>query len=146
MSDHKFLSFNAFLKKSSLLSFSPLFGGFIKGILRGVRYTKSLRVLFLHRRSPSWTTLVMYSRAVFIFNEPAYCLNGRSNSFRFRLCLCPGCATSLLPRSSSRALHLFYRVQVPGRYLSSTAFKFPASPPTAVLSGKMPRARIVCLL
>jgi hypothetical protein len=47
-------------------------GGFIKGILRGVRCTKSLRVLFLHRRSPSWTTLVLYSRAVFIFNEPAY--------------------------------------------------------------------------
>ncbi len=27
-------------------------GGFIKGILRGVRCTKSLRVLFLHRRPP----------------------------------------------------------------------------------------------
>ena len=49
-------------------------GGFIKGILRGVRCTKSLRVLFLHRRPPSWTTLVLYSRAVFIFNEPAYFL------------------------------------------------------------------------
>ncbi len=48
------------------------FGGFIKGILRGVRCTKSLRVLFLHRRPPSWTTLVLYSRAVFIFNEPAF--------------------------------------------------------------------------
>ncbi len=48
------------------------YGGFIKGILRGVIYTKSLRVLFLHRRPPSWTTLVLYSRAVFIFNEPAY--------------------------------------------------------------------------
>ena len=48
-------------------------GGFIKGILRGVRCTKSLRVLFLHRRSPSWTTLVLYSRAVFIFNEPTKC-------------------------------------------------------------------------
>ncbi len=47
-------------------------GGFIKGILRGVGCTKSLRVLFLHRRPPSWTTLVLYSRAVFIFNEPAY--------------------------------------------------------------------------
>jgi hypothetical protein len=34
-------------------------GGFIKGILRGVRCTKSLRVLFLHRRPPSWTTLVL---------------------------------------------------------------------------------------
>jgi hypothetical protein len=45
-------------------------GGFIKVILRGVRCTKSLRVLFLHRRPPSWTTLVLYSRAVFIFNEP----------------------------------------------------------------------------
>jgi hypothetical protein len=52
------------------------FGGFIKGILRGVRCTKSLRVLFLHRRSPSWTTLVLYSRAVFIFNEPAFCEGG----------------------------------------------------------------------
>ncbi len=50
------------------------FGGFIKGILRGVRCTKSLRVLFLHRRPPSWTTLVLYSRAVFIFNEPAFFL------------------------------------------------------------------------
>jgi hypothetical protein len=48
------------------------YGGFIKGILRGVRCTKSLRVLFLHRRPPSWTTLVLYSRAVFLFNEPAY--------------------------------------------------------------------------
>ncbi len=47
--------------------------GFIRGILRGVRYAKSLRVLFLHRRSPSWTTLVLYSRVVFIFNEPAIC-------------------------------------------------------------------------
>ncbi len=47
------------------------FGGFIKGILRGVRCTKSLRVLFLHRRPPSWTTLVLYSRAVFLFYEPA---------------------------------------------------------------------------
>ncbi len=50
-------------------------GGFIKGILRGVRCTKSLRVLFLHRRPPSWTTLtlycIMYSRAIFILNEPA---------------------------------------------------------------------------
>jgi hypothetical protein len=44
--------------------------GFIRGILRGVRYAESLRVLFLHRRSPSWTTLVLYSRAVFFFNEP----------------------------------------------------------------------------
>jgi hypothetical protein len=44
--------------------------GFIRGILRGVRYAKSLRVLFLHRRSPSWTTLVLYSRVVFISNEP----------------------------------------------------------------------------
>ncbi len=48
------------------------YGGFIKGILRGVRCTKSLRALFLHRRPPSWTTLVLYSRAVFIFNEPAF--------------------------------------------------------------------------
>ncbi len=42
-------------------------GGFIKGVLRGVRCTKSLRALFLHRRPPSWATLVLYSRAVFIF-------------------------------------------------------------------------------
>ncbi len=48
------------------------YGGFIKGILRGVRCTKSLRVLFLHRRPPSWTNLVLYSRAEFIFNEPAF--------------------------------------------------------------------------
>ncbi len=52
-----------------------VYGGFIKGILRGVRCTKSLRVLFLHRRPPSWTTLVLHSRAVFIFNEPAYTVN-----------------------------------------------------------------------
>ncbi len=45
--------------------------GFIEGILRWVRCTKSLRVLFLHRWPPSWNTLVLYSRAVFIFNEPA---------------------------------------------------------------------------
>ncbi len=49
--------------------------GFIRGILRGVRYAKSLRVLFLHRRSPSWTTLVLYSRVVFIFNEPTISYN-----------------------------------------------------------------------
>jgi hypothetical protein len=48
--------------------------GFIRGILRGVRYAKSLRVLFLHRRSPSWTTLVLYSRVVLIFNEPTISL------------------------------------------------------------------------
>ena len=52
-------------------------GGFIKGILRGVRCTKSLRVLFLHRRPPSWTTLVLYSRAVFIFNEPTFGQNAQ---------------------------------------------------------------------
>jgi hypothetical protein len=52
--------------------------GFIEGILRWVRCTKSLRVLFLHRRPPSWTTLVLYSRAVFIFNEPA-CSSKRIN-------------------------------------------------------------------
>jgi hypothetical protein len=46
------------------------FTGFIRGILREVRYAKSLRVLFSHRRSPSWTTLVLYSRVVFFFNEP----------------------------------------------------------------------------
>ncbi len=51
------------------------FGGFIKGILREVRCTKSVRVLFLHRRPPSRTTLVLYSRVVFIFNEPAFFMN-----------------------------------------------------------------------
>jgi hypothetical protein len=53
-------------------------GGFIKGILIGVRCTKSLRVLFLHRRPPSGTTLVLYSRAVFIFNEPALHMHSSS--------------------------------------------------------------------
>ncbi len=42
-------------------------GGFIKGILSGVRGTKLLRGLFLHRRPPSWTTLVLYSRAEPVF-------------------------------------------------------------------------------
>jgi hypothetical protein len=59
------------------LQYKNYIGGFIKGILRGVRCTKSLRVLFLHRRPPTWTTLVLYSRAVFIFNEPALCVSGR---------------------------------------------------------------------
>jgi hypothetical protein len=54
-------------------------GGFIKGILRGVRCTKSLRVLFLHRRPPSWTTLVLYSRAVFIFNEPTSWIDSKAS-------------------------------------------------------------------
>ncbi len=52
----------------------PCITGFIRGILRGVRYAKSLRVLFSHRRSPSWTTLVLYSRVVFFFNEPSTCV------------------------------------------------------------------------
>jgi hypothetical protein len=56
------------------------FTGFIRGILRGVRYAKSLRVLFLHRRSPSWTTLVLYSRVVFIFNEPTTCFTIHSDT------------------------------------------------------------------
>ncbi len=60
-----------FTRLNSCQSFVSISGGFIKGILRGVRCTKSLRVLFLHRRPTSWTTLVLYSRAVFIFNEPA---------------------------------------------------------------------------
>jgi hypothetical protein len=42
-----------------VLGYNLTHGGFIKGILRGVRCTKSLRVLFLHRRPPSWTTLVV---------------------------------------------------------------------------------------
>ncbi len=56
---------------------SPTDTLFIRGILRGVRYAKSLRVLFLHRRSPSWTTLVLYSRAVFFFNEPTKSVGAR---------------------------------------------------------------------
>jgi hypothetical protein len=55
----------------TLTYWQETYGGFIKGILRGVRCTKSLRVLFLHRRPPSWTILVLNSRAVFLFNEPA---------------------------------------------------------------------------
>jgi hypothetical protein len=51
--------------KMRIFHFRLTRGGFIKGILRGVRCTKSLRVLFLHRWPPSWTTLVLYSRAVF---------------------------------------------------------------------------------
>ncbi len=58
--------------------------GFIRGILRGVRYAKSLRVLFLHRRSPSWTTLVLYSRAVFFFNEPTNILLFALYRIRYR--------------------------------------------------------------
>ncbi len=64
-----------------VLGFNLTHGGFIKGILRGVRCTKSLRVLFLHRRPPSWTTLVLYSRAVFIFNEPASTLHSNDLIF-----------------------------------------------------------------
>ncbi len=44
-------------EKGTVVSLENTSGGFIKGILRGVRCTKSLRVLFLHRRPPSWTTL-----------------------------------------------------------------------------------------
>jgi hypothetical protein len=78
----------AYRKRSAMLTMYSvhIYGGFIKGILRGVRCTKSLRVLFLHRRPPSWTTLVLYSRALFIFNEPAntvprvqQCLSPRRN-------------------------------------------------------------------
>ncbi len=69
---------------------------FIRGILRGVRYAKSLRVLFLHRRSPSWTNLVLYSRVVFIFNEPTisvkcntvlYIKSTIQNIFFYHFCL-----------------------------------------------------------
>jgi hypothetical protein len=45
----------------SMLGHLHTYTGFIRGSLRGVRYAKSLRVLFSHRRSPSWTTLVLYS-------------------------------------------------------------------------------------
>jgi hypothetical protein len=69
-----------FLKIPALATYT----GFIRGILRGVRCTKSLRVLFLHRRSPSWTTLVLYSRAVFIFNEPTFRLAEFIPRNRFR--------------------------------------------------------------
>jgi hypothetical protein len=42
-----------------------------RGIHCGTLYMYVLcGVLFLHRRSSSWTTLVLYSRVVFIFNEP----------------------------------------------------------------------------
>jgi hypothetical protein len=46
--------------------------GFIRGILRGVRYAKSLRVLFLHRRSPSWTTLVCTQEQYSSLMNPPY--------------------------------------------------------------------------
>jgi hypothetical protein len=45
----------------------PKYGGFIKGILRGVRCTKSLRVLFLHRRPPSWTTLTVLKSSIHLY-------------------------------------------------------------------------------
>ncbi len=71
-----------------LLWRKKFYGGFIKGVLRGVRCTKSLGVLFLHRRLPSWTTLVLYSRAVFIFNEPTFSLRNRflCRQWRYRKC------------------------------------------------------------
>ncbi len=89
-----------------------LIGGFIKGILRGVRCTKSFRVLFLHRRPPSWTTLVLYSRAVFIFNEPAssLCTHEKESStilIRYfstihpRLCALCRCGTEDLARTAA---------------------------------------------
>ncbi len=65
--------------RSNTLKGSQRITGFIRGILRGVRYAKSLRVLFSHRRSPSWTTLVLYSRAVFFFNEPTKWVEGQKN-------------------------------------------------------------------
>jgi hypothetical protein len=64
-----------FIRYEKYVHVTTTYTGFIRGILRGVRYAKLLRVLFLHRRSPSWTTLVLYSRAVFIFNEPTYKYN-----------------------------------------------------------------------
>ncbi len=72
--------------------------GFIRGILRGVRYAKSLRVLFLHRRSPSWTTLVLYSRVVFIFNEPTtgrLARRSAKSAGQFKRALPPRCAGQL---------------------------------------------------
>ncbi len=58
------------------------------------------------------------------------CLNGGSNSFLNRLSLCPHSILGALP--------LFCRVQVPGRYLSSTAFKFPGA--TSLLPRSSSRA------
>jgi hypothetical protein len=78
------------------------YSGFIRGILRGVRYAKSLRVLFLHRRSPSWTTLVLYSRVVFIFNEPTISLKGLTGLKGKRGCL--EIPTGPIP-PSHRSLH-----------------------------------------
>ncbi len=40
------------------------------GLTSAAQSIQSLGVLFAHRRSPSWTTLVLYSRVVFFFNEP----------------------------------------------------------------------------
>jgi hypothetical protein len=50
-----------------LKSIKTLMAGSLKVFLEG----SGVLNLFLHRRPPSWTTLVLYSRAVFIFNEPA---------------------------------------------------------------------------
>ncbi len=76
------------------------FGGFTKGILRGVRCTKSLRVLFLHRRPPSWTTLVLFSSAVFIFNEPAYFLLTLKKTGSYPLSLLPPLLLACMDRRS----------------------------------------------
>ncbi len=47
-------------------------GGFARVILKWVRWTISFRVLYLHRRSPLWTTPVLYSRVLSICNEPVF--------------------------------------------------------------------------
>ncbi len=65
-----------------------------------VRCTKSLRVLFLHRRPPSWTTLVLYSRAVFIFNEPASKFNELLNLVLLRVLILVRMRSSLVVRRS----------------------------------------------
>jgi hypothetical protein len=48
------------------------YGWFIRCMLIGVICAKSIRVLFLHRWFPSWTTFVLYLRVLLLFNEPGY--------------------------------------------------------------------------
>jgi hypothetical protein len=93
--------------------------GFIKGILRGVRCTKSLRVLFLHRQPPSWTTLVLYSRAVFIFNEPHLCYSIVSCSPLILI----GAHFSSLAINQLHDLSLFKNMMKKRPYSEITAFK-----------------------
>ncbi len=98
-------------------------GGFIKGILRGVRCTKSLRVLFLHRRPPSWNTLVLYSRAVFIFNEPVLWPNGKkecSELVFLNVYTCMG------PRNRFQGMNSASLCSLAGRYDNPLPLRFIA--------------------